>query len=289
MKAIRHQITRTKQEVMVLLLMLAVSVAALATGAANAQSPADPQTPAPHPCQGLSSITMIVSAPTLAAGNDLTKQTTAPSGDCTLTVTLYASERTSIDLQLKPGESCTATVVPSVRSGGVLTLIQRNDECAALAIRARVAVAGGSAHVSGPTGSSGVSGASAPSGNVSRARARTIAAGFYPNSGYIRSDVKGRWTHTADDVLSYSRPSYLNTFTAYYSKVVSQRPTTTARLNPTQVDATNEVTWEHSSDQVTAIVTLSMLPAGGYHCTYRWDGVPPHRWRHVTFSGECFP
>lgn len=21
----------------------------------------------------------------------------------------------------------------------------------------------------------------------------------------------------------------------------------------------------------------------------RWDGVPPRRWRHITFSGECFP
>lgn len=283
MKAIRHQLTRTKREVMVLLLMLAVSAAALATGAANAQSPANPQSPASHPCQGLSSITMIVSALTLAVGNDLTKQTTAPSGDCTLTVMLHASEHTSTDPQLGPNETCTVTVTPSLQNGGAAAAVQRSGVCGTLPVETRIDVSPESAMPTGPSGAS--SSASGETTALSRAEVRV-------GSQHYQSDVRGTWEHTPYSV-TLTLVTYPHDITVSNGEIESEdrQMTRSYGVGDVHITASNRIRWVYLfSGRFSTQASLTMRPGGAYSCGHWYSGIgidPDHS--PFLFRGECLP
>lgn len=157
MKAIRHQITRAKREMVVLLLMLAVSAAALTTGVATAQSPTGAEAAAVNPCEGLSPLTMIVSLPTLDSSGGLTKETTDPSGECTFALTL-TSVRSAQGVADNSSAACTVTATPTPKGDrGVSAAVQVSGDCQGVQVASRVTLA----HSSGPAIPAGVSVASA--------------------------------------------------------------------------------------------------------------------------------
>ncbi len=290
MKAIRHQITRAKREVVVLLIMLAVSAAALATGVANAQSPTGAESSPAHPCEGLSAITMIVSAPTLAAGNDLTKQAAAPSGNCALTVTLHASAHTSADPQLGSDETCTVTVTPSVMSDGTAAEVQRRGICRALPVETRIDVSPESTTPSGAAGASGVTGAS---NHPSIARSRVSVRGIRPTGTWVQSDVRGVWDHTSFSVRLRGNVTYPTITSTHRLSIESQSQRVVRHYSPDEISitASNRIRWLYLvSDRFTTYAALTMRPNGAFSCGHWFSGLSTTSGDiEVAFFAECLP
>ena len=295
MKTIRHRITRTKREVVVVLLMLAVSAAVittvsvvvLTTGATNAQSPppSDLELSSSHPCGGLSSIMMIVSAPTLVAGNDLTKQTTAPSGNCTLTVTLYTSAHTPADPQLGSGESCSVTVTPSLWNGGSAAEVQRNGLCGMLPVETRVDVSPESAL---PTGRSGAS-SSASGSSIARSRVTVRAAGA---GGEFQSDVRGTWDHTQHTV-TLKAVEYINKVAEAFGSELDDEERLVNSVGNIHIVASNRISWTLAlSTEFSTWTSLGMRPNGVFSCGHWYSGIADTRRAEdspFSYRGECFP
>lgn len=287
MKAIRHQITRAKREMLVLLLMLVVSAAALAAGVATAQSPTGAESSPAHPCESLSAITMIVSAPTLAAGNDLTKQAAAPSGNCALTVTLYASAHTSADPQLGSDETCTVTVTPSVRGDGTAAEVQRHGICRALPVETRIDV---SPESTTPSGASGVTGAS---NHPSIARSRVSVRGIRPTGVWVQSDVRGVWDHTSFSVRLRGDVTYPTITSTSRLSIASQARRVVRHYAPNEISitASNRIRWLYLvDDEFTTYAALTMRPNGAFSCGHWFSGLSTRSGEvEVAFFAECLP
>lgn len=206
MKAIRHQITRAKREMVVLLLMLAVSAAALTTGVATAQSPTGAEAAAVNPCEGLSPLTMIVSLPTLDSSGGLTKETTDPSGECTFALTL-TSVRSAQGVADNSSAACTVTATPTPKGDrGVSVAVQVSGDCQGVQVASRVTLA----HSSGPAIPAGVSGASA---TVPHRVVTAQIGARQPYGERFYHGVRAHWTRSGNyvRVLSLSYPHKLVT------------------------------------------------------------------------------
>lgn len=284
MKAIRHQIAHAKREMAVLLLMLAAPAAALVMGIAMAQSPPVTESSPAHRCEGLPSITMTVSALTLAAGNDLTEQATAPSGDCTLTVTLYASAHTLADPQLESDETCTVTVTASPRNDGTAVEVQRRGICGTLPVETRIDLSPESARPTEATGAS-----SYPVSAISR----IWVWGLPPTGVWAESYVRGVWDYHPDNVL-LREVTYPSASSTHHLLIESEdrRVRESYAPNDVHVTVSNRMQWRYLvDDRFTTIATLTIRPDGAFSCGHWFSGmrINPRGDEIGAFIGECLP
>lgn len=284
MKAIRHQIARAKREMAVLLLVLAVSAAALAMSIAMAQPPSVAESSPDHRCEGLPSITMTVSALTLAAGNDLVEQATAPSGDCTLTVTLYASAHTLADPQLESDEACTVTVTASPRSDGTAVEVQRRGICGTLPAETRIDLS--------PKSATPTEAAEASSYPVI-AISRVWVWGLPPTGIWAESHVRGVWDYHPDNVL-LREVTYPSVSSTHHLLIESEdrRVRESYAPNDVHITASNRMQWRYLvDDRFTTIATLTMRPDGAFSCGHWFSGmrINPRGDEIGAFMGECLP
>lgn len=285
MKAIRHQITCAKREAAALLLMLAVSAAALAVGFATVQSSSRTESSLAHPCRGLSSITMIVSAPTLAAGNDLTRQTTAPSGDCALTVTLRAGEHTFTEPQLGLSETCAVTMTPSLQGGGAVAEVQRTGVCGTLSVETRIDISPKSAPPSWPIRASN---------HPAKARSGVSVRGLPPFGAWVQSYVRGVWDYDAHGVIlrDLKYPNDILTKTKHISIESRRSWKTYGDLNDFHITVSNRIRWSYwIGVRFSTIATLTMRPNGAYSCRHWFSGFSRGDAFDVEpmISAECLP
>lgn len=251
----------------------------------QAQSPSDADSNS-NPCAGLPALTMILHPATLAAGNDLTKSTSTPSGSCSLTVTLQVSAHTPSHPQLAAGESCTVTATPRPLAGGASVDVRRSDVCMTLPATTTISVNDPPDSAGGASGATGAS-SSAAFGN---AFAKTEA---YDKPGLLmfRHQISARWKYTLIDVLGIwpRNPDPTRWDNAFWREE-ADRQGTVVHTDPVEIGAWDEVDWYSGGfpiPQITpdvSITTRSTVwghPGGGYSCTHSDTG-----WRvTVTVRG----
>ena len=266
----------------VMIPMAIVLIAVLVAGTAQAQSPSGADS---NPCDGLPSLTMTLHPATLAAGNDLTKTTSTPSGGCSLTVTLQVSAHTPNHPQLAEGASCTVTATPTPISGGASVDVRRSNICMTLPATTTISVSEVPASAAGAAGAAGAS-SSAAFGN---AFAKTMS---YDKLGFLmfRHQISARWRYTLIDVLGIW-PRNPDRWDNIFWHEEADRQGTAVHVDPVEIGAWDEVDWHsdgfpESSAPDVRITTRSTVwghPGGGYSCTHSDTG-----WR-VTFDVRGFP
>ena len=249
---------------------------------------ASPQTePTPqHPCAGIPSITVTVTAADRAARQDLVRTADAPSSRCAVIATVGLSEPLDSGSPTVGGATCTINVLTNAGPEGTTTLVTGLSECGNLSVSTKIEVTPAGVATPLPPGAT-----AATNSGSSTARARIGVYGFAP-SGRIQSDVRGRWNHTVDSVILISLTYPLADTVAWLSPGPNT-PSTLYGISPPSINAKNVIRWADTFDdlRLKTAVTLSMLAGGGYHCSHRATAYPS--WSslgaNVSVRGECFP
>ena len=269
------------------ILLLSVAAATFLFGELEASPGPEPTNPPSHPCAGMPSIITMITADELAAGNDIVSRANAPSGNCSLTTTIYVSEASLPDPPSTSATTCTIQVRTTTGTEGTVVKTARSGVCSDLRVSARIELS-----AAGAQAAQALLGSGAANSGKSIARARVLVYGFLLG-GRIESDVRGTWNHTANSVnlisLTYPRRNTVAWLTGG-----PDAPSTQYGISPPSIAATNTVRWyDDDSDgdlRLKTNATLTMLAGGGYHCSYWGIGYPSlESLGDTDVDGECFP
>ena len=246
-----------------------------------------------HPCEGLPSINLAIEQATLMAGREVSRQSSAPSGNCSLTATVRYRDGQS--QQSEAVGTCNVQVSSSVATYGTAAQVSLSGSCRQLQVATRIALNSvGARHALSllPLDAARLAAAS----GSSVARARIGVYGIAP-AGRIVSDVRGSWRHTENSVSLVALTYPTENTTEWLTAGLPVRSTTYS-VQPS-IEANNYIPWLDTFDdmRLETNVALTMLAGGGYHCSHSYQAYDAAGRAGdidvigdaVDVRGECFP